>query len=94
MAVLSRPIGSLAIVLAVAVTIPIIATLVFAADAHPECAFIPDSVGPCGYWARVAEYGPIIMMLGTVVTAGLGAAMWLVVVAVLGLFSALRPRRE
>ncbi|MEU1521867.1 hypothetical protein ABZ413_06665 [Nocardia rhamnosiphila] len=94
MAVLSRPVSSLAIVLAVAVAIPMLATLAFAAIGHPECATIPEDVGPCGYWARVAEYGPFIMLWGTVVTAGLGATLWLVVVAVLGLFAALRPRRE
>lgn len=96
MAVLSRPIviGSLAIVLGVAVAIPVLATLAFAAIGHPECATIPEDVGPCGYWARVAEYGPFIMLWGTVVTAGFGVTVWLVVVAVLGFFAALRPRRD
>lgn len=94
MAVLSRPVSSLAIVLVVAVAIPMLATLAFAAIGHPECATIPEDVGPCGYWARVAEYGPFIMLWGTVVTAGFGATLWLVVVAVFGLFAALRPRRE
>ncbi|MFI9532097.1 hypothetical protein ACIG56_02535 [Nocardia fusca] len=94
MAVLSRPIGSLATVLGVAVVIPMLATLGFATIGHPECATIPQDVGPCGYWARVAEYGPFIMLWGTVVTAGAGATVWLVVVAVFGLFAALRPRRE
>jgi hypothetical protein len=41
MAVLSRPIGSLATVLGVAVVIPTLATLGFAAIGHPECATIP-----------------------------------------------------
>ncbi|RJO74078.1 hypothetical protein D5S18_18105 [Nocardia panacis] len=59
MAVLSRPIGSLAImslafVLSVAVAVPLLATLAFAAIGHPECATIPEDVGPCGYLARVA----------------------------------------
>ncbi|MFE7741802.1 hypothetical protein [Nocardia sp. NPDC057455] len=94
MAVLYRPIGSLAIVLGVAVAIPMLATLAFAAIGHPECATIPQDVGPCGYWARVAEYGPFIMLWGTVVTAGFGATVWLAVIAVVGLFAALRPRRE
>lgn len=66
--------GKLAIVLAVAVAIPMLATLAFAAIGHPECATIPQDVGPCGYWARVAEYGPFIMLWGTVVTAGVGVA--------------------
>ncbi|WP_063058711.1 hypothetical protein [Nocardia sienata] len=94
MAVLSRPIGSLAIVLGVAVVLPMLATLAFAAIGHPECATIPQDVGPCGYWARVAEYGPFIMLWGTVVTTGFGATVWLVVVAVLGVLAALRPRSE
>ncbi|MFE3255614.1 hypothetical protein ACFXPS_04490 [Nocardia sp. NPDC059091] len=94
MAVLSHPIRSLAIVLGVAVAIPMLATLAFAAIGHPECATIPEDVGPCGYWARVGEYGPFIMLWGTVVTAGFGLMVWLVVVGVLSLFAALRPRRE
>ncbi|WP_328411005.1 hypothetical protein [Nocardia sp. NBC_00403] len=100
MAVPSRPtvslaIVSLAVILGVAVEIPMLATLAFAAIGHPECATIPEDVGPCGYWARVAYYGPFIMPWGrTVVLAGLGVAVWLVGVVVLGLFAALRPRRE
>ncbi|MFD4458918.1 hypothetical protein [Nocardia sp. NPDC058480] len=94
MAVLSRAIRWLAVVLGVAVAIPMLATLAFAAIGHPECATIPQDVGPCGYWARVAEYGPFIMLWGTVGTAGCGATVWLMVVSVLGLFAALRPRRE
>ncbi|MFI9504115.1 hypothetical protein [Nocardia sp. NPDC052566] len=94
MAVSFRPLRSLAIILAVAVALPMLATLVFASGRHPECATIPGDVGPCGYWARVAEYGPFIMLWGTAVTAGLGAAVWLVVTAALGLYAALRPRRK
>ncbi|MGK8510536.1 hypothetical protein ACRS5S_21670 [Nocardia asiatica] len=94
MTVLVRPLKSLAIVLGVALAIPMLATLAFAAIGHPECATIPQDVGPCGYWARVAEYGPFIMLWGTAVTAGFGATAWLVVVAVLGLYAALRSRRE
>ena len=90
----SRLIRSLAIVLGVAVAIPMLATVAFAAIGHPECATIPEDVGPCGYWARVAYYGPFIMLWGTVVTAGFGAMVWLMVVGVLCLVSALRPRRE
>ncbi|MFE2961128.1 hypothetical protein [Nocardia tengchongensis] len=77
-----------------AVTIPMLATLAFAGIGHPECATIPEDVGPCGYWARVAYYGPFIMLWGTVVLAVPGVAVWLVVVVVRGLFAALRPRRE
>ncbi|MGW4329101.1 hypothetical protein ACWEKR_24810 [Nocardia sp. NPDC004573] len=94
MTALFRPIRSLAIVLGVAVAIPLLATLAFAAIGHPECATIPQDVGPCGYWARVAEFGPFIMLWGTVITAGLGTTAWLMGVAVLGLFAALRRRRE
>lgn len=94
MAVLSRPLTSLAIVLAVAVAIPMFATLAFAAIGHPECATIPQDVGPCGYWPRVAEFGPYIMVYGTIITAGFGTAVWLLVFAVVGLVKALRPRRD
>ncbi|MFI7669515.1 hypothetical protein [Nocardia sp. NPDC049526] len=76
------------------VAIPMLATLAFAAIGHPECATIPEDVGPCGYWARVAYYGPFIMQWGTVFTAGVGVTVWLVVVAALVVFAALRPRRE
>ncbi|MBF6464882.1 hypothetical protein IU427_06750 [Nocardia beijingensis] len=94
MAALSRPLTSLAIVLGVAVAIPLLATLAFAAIGHPECATIPQDVGPCGYWARVAEFGPFIVLWGTAITAGFGTTAWLVGVAVLGLLAALRRRRE
>ncbi|MFD3592627.1 hypothetical protein ACFWU5_07845 [Nocardia sp. NPDC058640] len=87
MAALPRPARKLAFVLAIAVTIPILATLAFAAIGHPECATIPQDVGPCGYWSRVAEYGPFIMLWGTIATVGVVASMWPFVVA-------LRPRRE
>ncbi|WP_227982165.1 hypothetical protein [Nocardia spumae] len=90
----SLAIVSLAVVLGVAVEIPMLATLAFAAIGHPECATIPEDVGPCGYWARVSYYGPFIMPRGTVALAGLGLAVWLVGLVVLGLFAALRPRRE
>lgn len=90
----SLAIVSLATILGVAVTIAMLATLAFAAIGHPECATIPEDVGPCGYWARVAYYGPFIMVWGTAVIAVPGVAVWLVVVVVLGLFAALRPRRE
>ncbi|MFC4373515.1 hypothetical protein ACFO5K_05330 [Nocardia halotolerans] len=93
MAVLSRPLASLATVLGVAVVIPMIATLVFAAADHPECAINAAEVGPCGYWPRVAEYGPLIMLVGTPFTAGLASAVWLTVIAVLGIVAALRPPR-
>ncbi|MET9030035.1 hypothetical protein ABZW96_31070 [Nocardia sp. NPDC004168] len=36
----------------------------------------------------MAGYGPFIMLWGTVVIAGFGATVWLVVIAVLGLFAA------
>ncbi len=94
MTVLSRLIGALAMVLGVAVAIPMLVTLAFAAIGHPECATIPEDVGPCGYWARVAYYGPFIMLWGTVVLGGFGVAVWLVVAAALGLLAALGHRRE
>ncbi|MFE1591150.1 hypothetical protein [Nocardia sp. NPDC058705] len=94
MAALSRPVGSLAIILVIAVTVPILATLAFAAIGHPECAIIPQDVGPCGYWARVAEFGPFIMLWGTVITVGIGATMWSVGATVFGLLAARRTRRD
>ncbi|MEV6139615.1 hypothetical protein AB0L63_26910 [Nocardia sp. NPDC051990] len=99
MAVLSRSkvslaVVSLAMLLGVAVAVSMLATLAFAAIGHPECATIPEDVGPCGYWARVAYYGPFIMLWGTVVLAVPGVTVWLVVVAALALFAALRHRRE
>ncbi|WP_203236620.1 hypothetical protein, partial [Nocardia panacis] len=39
-------------------------------------------------------YGPFIMVWGTVLIGGFGVAVWLVVVIALGLFTALRSRRE
>ena len=84
MAALLRPIvGILAVVLAAAVAIPMLATLAFAALRHPECATIPEDVGPCGYWPRVAEYGPFIMLWGTALTGACAVIVWLMFVAVL-----------
>ncbi|PXX70981.1 hypothetical protein DFR70_101402 [Nocardia tenerifensis] len=94
MAVLSRPATVAAIIIGVTVGIPALATLGFAAHAHPECATIPQDVGPCGYWARVAEYGPFIMLWGTAVLAGLEATLWLLIAAALGIAAALRRRHE
>ncbi|WP_067981137.1 hypothetical protein [Nocardia caishijiensis] len=87
-----RPLRHLTFIFVGAVLVSTLAALAFAADAHPECAAIPGDVGPCGYWGRVAEYGPFIMVWGTLILAGLGAAVWLVVMAVLGLVTLLRPR--
>lgn len=86
--------STLVLGLGVAVAIPTLATLAFAAIGHPECATIPQDVGPCGYWARVAEFGPFIMLWGTLVTAGMAVAVWPMFSAVLGIFAARRARRE
>ncbi|MFD3701572.1 hypothetical protein ACFWUP_00340 [Nocardia sp. NPDC058658] len=92
MAVFSRLVGSLAIILVIAVTVPILAALAFAAIGHPECATIPQDVGPCGYWASVAEFGPFIMLWGTVITVGIGATIWSIGATVFGLLR--RTRRD
>ncbi|MEU8898678.1 hypothetical protein [Nocardia sp. NPDC048505] len=69
----------------VVLAIPLAATLAFAAGSHPECASIPGDVGPCGYWARLAEFGPFVMLYGTTATAGLAATVWLLGLGVFGL---------
>ncbi|MFF0634300.1 hypothetical protein ACFYTS_17525 [Nocardia sp. NPDC004151] len=89
-----RPFRELAFVLAAAVAIPMLATLAFSAIGHPECASIPEDVGPCGYWARVAYYGPFIMVWGVIFCGGFGATLWLIAVAARGVFLAARRRRE
>ncbi|NEW39689.1 hypothetical protein GV794_24285 [Nocardia cyriacigeorgica] len=94
MAEVSRPFSSLVLILGVAVAIPTLATLAFATIGHPECADIPEDVGPCGYWARVAEYGPFIILWGTAITASFGVVGWLMLRAILGLSAALLRRRE
>ncbi|MGW4535175.1 hypothetical protein ACWEOI_29915 [Nocardia sp. NPDC004340] len=89
-----RPVRELAFVLTVAVAIPMLATLAFSAIGHPECASIPEDAGPCGYWARVAYYGPFIMLWGVIFCGGLGATLWLITAAARGLFYAVRRRRD
>ncbi|MEU0540410.1 hypothetical protein [Nocardia sp. NPDC005978] len=76
MPTLPRFVSAVALFFGLALAMPAIATLLFATLRHPECAMIPDSVGPCDYWGRVAEYGPFIMVAGTIVMAALeGAAL-------------------
>ncbi|WP_067709385.1 hypothetical protein [Nocardia yamanashiensis] len=89
----NRIVGSFVVMLAVAVVIPVLAALAFATIGHPECASIPEDVGPCGYWARVWTYGPFIVLWGSVVTVGSGAALWLAAMAVYGLVRFARHRR-
>ncbi|MFF2083682.1 hypothetical protein ACFVVM_07885 [Nocardia sp. NPDC058176] len=91
MAVLSRLIGSLAVVLGMAVVIPILAALAYAAIGHPECATIPQDVGPCGYWPRVAEYGPFIVLWGTVIAGTCAVVVWLGAVGVVACTSRRSP---
>ncbi|NKX89900.1 hypothetical protein [Nocardia coubleae] len=87
----ARPLTHLTLIFAGALLLSVLAALAFAADAHPECAAIPGDVGPCDYWGRVAEYGPFIILWGTLILAGLGSAIWLVLMAVLGFAALLRP---
>lgn len=77
-----------------AVTLSLIATLLFASSRHPECASIPGDVGSCEFWGRVGDYGPFIMIYGTVVSAGIIASIWLPVAIVRTLIIGLRTRRR
>ncbi|MEU4311727.1 hypothetical protein [Nocardia sp. NPDC024068] len=94
MTVRDRVLFGAALVVAVAVAIPAIATLSWAAIGHPECATIPEDVGPCGYWSRVEYFGPFIMLWGAAIVGSFGATAWLVVVALFGLFAALSSGRK
>ncbi|WP_280449117.1 hypothetical protein [Nocardia brasiliensis] len=56
---------------------------------HPECATIPEDVGPCGLWGRIAFLGPVVMTI-VVCIAALAVSMLAVVDA--GVVAVVRKR--
>ncbi|MBF6125932.1 hypothetical protein [Nocardia brasiliensis] len=56
---------------------------------HPECATIPEDVGPCGLWGRITFLGPVAMTI-VVCLAALAVSMLAVVGA--GVAAVVRKR--
>ncbi|AFU03298.1 hypothetical protein [Nocardia brasiliensis] len=67
-----------AMTVAAVLAVGLLAFLAKILSPHPECATIPEDVGPCGLWGRISFLGPVMMTIA-VCLAALAASMLAVV---------------